>query len=129
MKIQFIGGARTVTGSQHLLFVNGKKILLECGLFQGRRKDTYEKNKNFSYNPAEIDAMILSHAHIDHSGNIPNLTSNGFKGNIYATAATVELCQIMLRDSAYLQERDVEWVNKRRAKKKQAASRTALYNG
>ena len=120
MKIQFIGGARTVTGSQHLLFVNGKKILLECGLFQGRRKDTYEKNKNFSYNPAEVDAMILSHAHIDHSGNIPNLTSNGFNGCIYATAATVELCQIMLRDSAYLQGRDVEWVNKRRAKKKQA---------
>ncbi|RKY93936.1 MAG: MBL fold metallo-hydrolase [Ignavibacteriae bacterium] len=119
MKIQFIGGARTVTGSQHLLFVNGKKILLECGLFQGRRKDTYEKNKNFSYNPAEVDAMILSHAHIDHSGNIPNLTSNGFSGCIYATAATVELCQIMLRDSAYLQGRDVEWVNKRRAKKNQ----------
>ncbi|MBT8380954.1 MAG: MBL fold metallo-hydrolase, partial [Ignavibacteria bacterium] len=120
MKIQFIGGARTVTGSQHLLFVNGKKILLECGLFQGKRKDTYEKNKNFSYNPAEIDAMILSHAHIDHSGNIPNLTSNGFRGNIYATTATVELCQIMLRDSAYLQQRDVEWVNKRREKKKLA---------
>ena len=82
MKIQFIGGARTVTGSQHLLFVNEKKILLECGLFQGKRKNTYEKNKNFSYNPAEIDAMILSHAHIDHSGNIPNLTSMVLKENI-----------------------------------------------
>ena len=117
MKIQFIGGARTVTGSQHLLFINGKKILLECGLFQGRRKDTYEKNKNFKFDPAEIDLMILSHAHIDHSGNIPNLVRNGFDGCIYATAATVELCQIMLRDSAYLQERDIEWVNKRRKKK------------
>jgi metallo-beta-lactamase family protein len=117
LKIQFIGGARTVTGSQHLLFINGKKILLECGLFQGRRKDTYEKNKNFLFDPAEIDLMILSHSHIDHSGNIPNLVRNGFDGCIYATAATVDLCQIMLRDSAYLQERDIEWVNKRRKKK------------
>jgi metallo-beta-lactamase family protein len=117
LKIQFIGGARTVTGSQHLLFINGKKILLECGLFQGRRKDTYEKNKNFHFDPAEIDLMILSHAHIDHSGNIPNLVRNGFGGCIYATGATVDLCQIMLRDSAYLQERDIEWINKRRKKK------------
>lgn len=117
MKLQFLGGARTVTGSQHLLFINGKKILLECGLFQGRRKDTYEKNKNFQFDPAEIDVMILSHAHIDHSGNIPNLVRNGFKGCIYTTIATVDLCQIMLRDSAYLQEKDIEWVNKRRKKK------------
>jgi len=120
LKIQFIGGARTVTGSQHLLFINGKKILLECGLFQGRRKDTYEKNKNFHFDPAEIDVMILSHAHIDHSGNIPNLVKHGFNGYIYATAATVDLCQIMLRDSAYLQERDIEWINKRRKKKNEA---------
>jgi len=118
LKIQFLGGARTVTGSQHLLFINGKKILLECGLFQGRRKDTYQKNKNFHFDPSEIDVMVLSHAHIDHSGNIPNLVRNGFDGCIYATAATVDLCQIMLRDSAYLQEKDIEWVNKRRKKKK-----------
>lgn len=117
MKIQFVGGARTVTGSLHLLHINGKKILLECGLFQGRRKDTYEKNKNFNFDPKEIDVMILSHAHIDHSGNIPNLVSKGFDGLIYATAATVDLCQIMLRDSAHLQEKDIEWVNKKRAKK------------
>lgn len=117
MKIQFIGGARTVTGSLHLLHINGKKILLECGLFQGRRKDTYEKNKNFPFDPQDIDVMILSHAHIDHSGNIPNLVSKGFNGLIYATAATVDLCQIMLRDSAHLQEKDIEWVNKKRAKK------------
>lgn len=120
MEIQFIGGARTVTGSQHLLYINGKKILLECGLFQGRRKDTYEKNKNFRFNPSEIDAMLLSHSHIDHSGNIPNLVANGFNGAIYATAATVDLCQIMLRDSAHLQERDIEWVNKKRKRKKEA---------
>lgn len=119
MKVQFIGAARTVTGSQHLLHINGKKILLECGLFQGHRKDTYERNKNFKYNPAEIDLMILSHAHIDHSGNIPNLVKNGFDGPIYTTNATVDLCQIMLRDSAHLQERDIEWVNKKRMKKNQ----------
>ncbi|RMD91522.1 MAG: MBL fold metallo-hydrolase [Calditrichaeota bacterium] len=112
MQIRFCGGARTVTGSQHLLTINGKKILLECGLFQGRRKDTYERNKNFLYDPKEIDVMVLSHAHIDHCGNIPNLVNSGFEGYIFATAATVDLCQIMLRDSAYLQEKDIEWVNK-----------------
>ncbi len=117
MKIRFLGGARIVTGSQHLLEVNGKKILLECGLYQGRRKDTYEYNKNFMFDPADLDAMILSHAHIDHSGNIPNLVSKGFTGPIYTTSVTVDLCQFMLRDSAYLQEKDVEWVNKRKQKK------------
>lgn len=117
MKIQFCGGARTVTGSQHLLMVNGKRILLECGLFQGRRQDTYERNLNFCFDPASVDVMILSHAHIDHSGNIPNFVKNGFRGPIYTTAATVDLCQIMLRDSAYLQERDVEWANKIRRKR------------
>lgn len=124
MKIQFLGGARTVTGSLHLLHINGKKILLECGLFQGRRKDTFEKNKNFHFDPKGIDAVILSHAHIDHSGNIPNLVNKGFNGLIYATAATVDLCQIMLRDSAHLQEKDIEWVNKKRAKKGEPPAET-----
>ena len=127
MKIQFIGGARTVTGSQHLLTINGKKILLECGLFQGRRKDTYEKNKCFKFDPKEIDALILSHAHIDHSGNIPNLVKNGFDGPIYATSATVDLCDIMLKDSAHLQQRDIEWLNKKRKNKNQAQEE-ALYS-
>ncbi|MDZ7724089.1 MAG: MBL fold metallo-hydrolase [candidate division KSB1 bacterium] len=117
MDIQFCGAARNVTGSQHLLTINGKKLLLDCGLYQGKRKDTYTKNKNFLYNPAEIDAMVLSHAHIDHSGNIPNLVANGYDGPIYATSATVSLCQIMLRDSAHIQEKDIEYVNKRRARK------------
>lgn len=124
MKIQFYGGARTVTGSQHFLTINSKKILLECGLFQGKRKDTFEKNRNFSYDPKEIDALILSHSHIDHSGNIPNLVKNGFEGPIYATPATVDLCDIMLRDSAHLQQRDVEWLNK---KKKDHAQAETLY--
>ncbi|MCS7052480.1 MAG: MBL fold metallo-hydrolase [Ignavibacterium sp.] len=117
MIIQFLGGARTVTGSQHLLNINGKKILLDCGLFQGRRSETYEKNKNFKFKPSEIDVLLLSHAHIDHSGNIPNLVKNGFEGHIYATSATVDLCQVMLRDSAHLQEMDIEFINKKRKKK------------
>ncbi len=116
MKIQFFGAAQTVTGSQHLLSINGKKVLLDCGLYQGKRKEAFEINRNFSFNPSEIDVLVLSHAHIDHSGNIPNLVKNGFDGPIYSTSATVDLCQIMLRDSAYIQERDVEFVNKKRIK-------------
>jgi metallo-beta-lactamase family protein len=116
VKIEFLGGARTVTGSQHLLHINGRKILLECGMFQGKRSESHEKNKTFRFNPAEIDALILSHSHIDHSGNIPNLVKNGYTGPIYATGASVDLCQIMLKDSAYLQERDAEWVNKKKIK-------------
>jgi metallo-beta-lactamase family protein len=117
MEIQFLGGARTVTGSQYLLSVNGEKVLLECGLFQGRRGETYRKNLTFDYNPADVDAVLLSHAHIDHAGNIPNLCKNGFSKRIFTTSATVDLCQIMLRDSAYLHEKDAEWVNKLHAQK------------
>ncbi len=118
MKIQFIGAAQTVTGSMHLLHVNGKKLLLDCGLYQGKRKEAFEINRNFPFDPSGIDALILSHAHIDHAGNIPNLIKNGFSGNIYTTPATVDLCSIMLKDSAYLQERDVKFVNKKRSKQK-----------
>jgi metallo-beta-lactamase family protein len=118
LKIQFFGAAQTVTGSLHLLQINGKKILLDCGLYQGRRKEAYEINKNFPFDPSGINMMLLSHAHIDHSGNIPNLIKKGFKGHIYTTSATVDLCQVMLRDSAYLQERDVKFVNKKRIKQK-----------
>ena len=124
MKIQFIGAARTVTGSQHLLSINDKRILLDSGLFQGRRKDTYEKNKSLKFNPNEIDALILSHAHIDHSGNIPHLIKNGFNGSIYTTSATIDLCRIMLEDSAHIQQRDIEWLNK---KKKKAIPEEPLY--
>lgn len=116
MKLQFNGAAQTVTGSQHLILVNGKKILLDCGLFQGKRKEAFEINRNFPFDPSDIDSLLLSHAHIDHAGNIPNLVKRGFRGEIYATSATVDLCQIMLRDSAYLQERDVYFVNNKRAK-------------
>jgi len=120
MNLTFFGATQTVTGSQFLMEVNGKKILLECGLFQGRRNETYEKNQNFAFNPAEIDTLLLSHAHTDHSGNIPNLVKKGFKGPIYATPPTVDLSRILLRDSAFIQQKDIEWVNKIRAKHNEA---------
>ncbi len=122
MKLTFCGAAGTTTGSQHLLEVNGKRILLDCGLYQGSRKEAYDINCRFPYyNPATVDSVILSHAHIDHSGNLPNLTKSGFKGNIYATHATRDLCQIMLADSARIQEGDIEWLNKHRLRQGLAA--------
>jgi metallo-beta-lactamase family protein len=118
MQIQFIGACRTVTGSQHLLSVNGAKILLDCGLFQGKRSESFELNTEFEfYDPREIDLVVLSHAHIDHSGNIPQLVKKGFQGKIISTFATADLCKVMLKDSVYIQERDAEFVNKKRAKK------------
>lgn len=116
MNIQFYGAARTVTGAQFVITANGKRVLLECGLFQGRRADAYERNHNFPFDPKSINSVLLTHAHIDHSGNLPNLVKNGYSGSIYATPATIDLCKIMLRDSAYLQEKDIEWVNKIRQK-------------
>ncbi|MDP3582963.1 MAG: MBL fold metallo-hydrolase, partial [Ignavibacteria bacterium] len=115
MKIKFIGAAQTVTGSMHLIQTENSTFLLDCGMFQGRRKDAYEINRNFDqFNPSEIDFVILSHAHIDHAGNLPTLVKNGFDGKIYSTFATRDLCTIMLQDSAHIQEKDVEYVNKRR---------------
>jgi metallo-beta-lactamase family protein len=117
MKLKFCGAAGTTTGSQHLLEVNGTRILLDCGLYQGHRSESYEVNCCFPhFDPGEIDIVVLSHAHIDHSGNLPNLCKQGFSGNIYATFATRDLCQIMLADSAHIQEQDTEWLNKDRAK-------------
>jgi len=117
MRIHFNGAARTVTGSQHLLEINGSRLLLECGLFQGHRRDFYERNQNFSFEPRRVDAVILSHAHIDHSGNLPNLVKQGFSNPIYATPATVHLADIMLRDSGHIQEADIEFINKKRARR------------
>jgi metallo-beta-lactamase family protein len=114
MKLTFCGAAGTTTGSQHLLEVNGSKILLDCGLYQGKRDDAWERNQHFPFDPAELDAVILSHAHIDHSGNLPNLTKQGFRGNIYATFATRDLCSIMLADCAHIQTYDAKWLNKKR---------------
>jgi len=117
MKLKFCGAAGTTTGSQHLLEINGKRILLDCGLYQGDRKAAYDINCCFPhFDPASIDCVILSHAHIDHSGNLPNLCRKGFAGNIFATDGTRDLCQIMLADSARIQEGDIEWLNKHRVK-------------
>lgn len=117
MKIHICGAAQTVTGSQFIITANDSSVLLDCGMFQGRRDESYEKNKKFLFDPASINTLILSHSHMDHSGNIPNLVKHGFKGSIYATQPTVELCKIMLKDSAFLQQKDVEWVNRIRARK------------
>ncbi len=114
MRITFYGAAQEVTGSLHLIEVNGRRILLECGLFQGRRAESNERNRNFPFEPASIDAVVLSHAHIDHSGNIPNLVKQGFNGNIWCTAATRNLCTYMLMDSGHIQEGDAAYLNKHR---------------
>ena len=114
-----MGAAQTVTGSQHLISVNGSRILLDCGLFQGKRQEAYERNRNLPFDAASIDALVLSHAHIDHSGNIPSLVKNGFQGAIYSTFATRDLCSAMLRDSAHIQEQDTIYANKKRARKGQ----------
>lgn len=114
MRIKFCGAARTVTGSQHLLDINGKRVLLDCGLYQGRRAEARQKNETFHFDPQSVDALVLSHAHIDHTGNIPSLVKRGYDGPIYATRATAALCNVMLRDSAFLQEKDAEWLRKKR---------------
>ncbi len=114
MTITFIGGTRTVTGSMHILEVGNRRILLDCGMFQGRRKVAFEINRAVPARVGKVDALILGHAHIDHSGNIPQLTKNGFDGPIYATVATSDLAGLMLPDSGHIQEKDVEYVNKKR---------------
>ena len=104
MDIEFSGAAREVTGSCHIIRANGKTILLDCGLFQGSRKLSREKNVRLPIPVGEIDAVILSHAHIDHAGRLPMLVANGYDKTIWATAATRDLCAIMLADSAHIQE-------------------------
>ena len=114
MKISFHGAARNVTGSKHLITLkNGKKILLDCGLFQGMGSETEELNANFGFNASEVDVLVLSHAHIDHSGLIPKLIAEGFTGVIYGTAATKELSRILLLDSAKIQAGDLKYKNKK----------------
>jgi metallo-beta-lactamase family protein len=117
MKITFNGAARDVTGSQFLVEVNGSAFLLDCGLYQGHRADTYQRNQNFRFDPAKLDAVILSHAHIDHCGNLPNLVKKGFRGPIYTTSATAALTAIMLKDSAHIQEADAQYVTKKNARR------------
>jgi len=118
MQVTFWGAVGTVTGSMHELRVNGKRYLLDCGLYQGRRKEAFERNSHFPFPVSGVDSVILSHAHIDHSGNLPTLVENGYCGPIYTTPASADLCGAMLRDSAYLQEKDVAFVNKRWQRRK-----------
>jgi metallo-beta-lactamase family protein len=122
MKLTFWGAAGTVTGSMHLLESGGKRYLLDCGLYQGRRKDADLKNRHLPVQGTSIDAVVLSHAHIDHSGSLPTLVKNGFAGPIFSTPASIDLCNWMLRDTAHIQEKDAEFLNKRMEKRKAAGN-------
>lgn len=126
MKITFLGATKIVTGSNFLVEAAGKKFLVDCGLYQGKAELEEQNYREFDYNPAEIDFMLLTHAHIDHSGRIPKLYNDGFKGPIYAHKATCDLCQIMLPDSGHIQEMEAEWKNKKRIRKGQQ-TRGPLY--
>jgi len=117
MNITFHGAAQTVTGSQHLIVVNGRKLLLDCGLYQGKRDESRQRNQTLPFDAKSVDIMVLSHGHIDHTGNIPNLVRSGFAGKIVTTEATVDLCGSMLLDSGHIQEHDVEYVNRKRSRK------------
>jgi metallo-beta-lactamase family protein len=117
MKLTFWGAARTTTGSMHLIETNGTRVALDCGMFQGRRSIAREINETFPCPPGEIDAVVLSHAHIDHCGNLPSLVRRGFKGPIFCTHPTEDLCRVMLLDSAYIQEKDAQFASKLRRKK------------
>lgn len=114
MRVYFHGAAHTVTGSQHLLEINGHRLLLDCGLYQGKRSESYARNLNFAFDPLAVDAVILSHAHIDHCGNLPNLAQDSYEGPVYATHATADLARIMMADSGRIQESDAEFVNRKR---------------
>ena len=113
MKWHFLGGADSVTGSKHILEFDDSHILFDCGMFQGRRKESNEINRTLGFDPAEIDAMVLSHAHIDHCGNIPVLVNRGYRKSIHAMSATADLLPIMLRDSAHIQEADAAYLNQK----------------
>ena len=112
--LTFWGAARNVTGSRHLLHANGEQLLLDCGLFQGRRAEANQQNRELPFKAKDVAAVVLSHAHMDHAGNLPTLVKRGFRGKIHCTPATADLIDVMLRDSAHIQERDAEWLNKRR---------------
>ncbi|MBI4891450.1 MAG: MBL fold metallo-hydrolase [Acidobacteria bacterium] len=118
MKLTFHGAAQTVTGSMHELAVNGRRYLMDCGLYQGRRKEAQERNANFAFAPKNIDAVVVSHAHTDHTGNLPTLVKQGFSGPIYATPATIDLCHSMLPDSAFIQEKDAQFIAKRHSRRR-----------
>ena len=116
LNLRFVGAARTTTGSLHSVEYDGHRVLVDCGLLQGHRKESFEANRAMPFPAESVDAIVLSHAHIDHSGRLPAFVKAGYRGPIYATPATRDLCEVMLRDSAFLQARDVEYVNKTRRK-------------
>ena len=116
MHIEFYGGADTVTGSQHILQVNGHRVLRDCGLYQGRRKEAAKINRNLAFDPTSLSAVALSHAHIDHSGNLPTLARYAYAGPVHATTATAALCEVMLRDAAKIQEQDAGYMNQRKSR-------------
>ena len=126
MKITFLGAAKTVTGSNFLVEAAGKKFLVDCGMYQGQAEEEYENEAPFDFNVNEIDFVLLSHAHIDHSGLVPLMCKHGFKGEIVTTFATADLCNIMLRDSAHIQEFEAEWRN-RKARRSGAPLYEPLY--
>lgn len=113
MRLTFYGAAGEVTGSMYLLEVAGKRLLLDCGMFQGRREEARKKNENFPLQPSDVDAIVLSHAHIDHAGRLPILRKLGYRGPIYCTSATKDLCAIMLADAGFIQEKDWQFLHKR----------------
>ena len=117
MKLTFFGATRTVTGSKYLLQANGRNILIECGMYQGRNADWKQRNSHLPFDSTKIDAMLLSHAHTDHSGIVPVLGRSGYRGKIYCTDATADLCRVMLMDSAHIQEQDAAFITKKNAKK------------
>ena len=117
MRLSFHGAAQTVTGSRHLLSVNGQRLLLDCGLFQGRRSETYARNLEFDFDPARVDAVVLSHAHLDHCGNLPNLVRRGFEGPIHTTFATAHITDLLLQDAAEIQQSDAVYLNKKQARR------------
>ncbi len=121
MRLTVHGAARNVTGSKHVLEVGGRRVLLDCGLFQGRRAESERRNRNLPFDPSTIDAVLLSHAHVDHCGSLPTLVKNGFEGRIFCTRATADLAEILLRDSAYVQKHDLAYLNKRRRKRGEVA--------
>ena len=116
LNLRFVGAARTTTGSLHSVEYDGHRVLVDCGLLQGHRKESFEANRAMPFPADSVDAVVLSHAHIDHSGRLPAFVKAGYRGPVYATPATRDLCEVMLRDSAFLQARDVEYVNKTRKK-------------
>lgn len=120
MKIQFCGAVRSVTGSMHILEIGQRRILLECGLYQGKRSEARKRNEELPFDATKIDHTVLSHAHIDHSGNLPNLIKSGYQGRITATPATADLAKVLLRDSAYIQEKDAEYLRRKLLKRKTA---------